>query len=112
MQLRMDAGMRKYAPDCRIINYAAYRAEVLTSDGKPVFGHEIRGMWSMERYVNLLMGEIPRLRDDENGYGPRGKGFIAHVDIPEEVLHAFEELKHVFGSETRSANPLYASVRQ
>ena len=25
-------------------------------------------MWDMDRYVNLLMGEIPRLRDDGNGY--------------------------------------------
>jgi hypothetical protein len=38
------------------------------------------------------MGEIPRLKDDENGYGPRGKGFIGHVDIPKEVLEAYEEL--------------------
>ena len=62
-----------------------------------------------ERYVNLLMGEIPRLSDDANGYGPNGKNYIAHVDIPENVMIAFEELKLVFGSETREANPLYAS---
>ena len=32
-----------------------------------------------------------------------------HVDIPENVKIAFEELKMVFGSETREANPLYAT---
>ena len=42
-------------------------------------------------------------------YGPNGKNYIAHVDIPENVMIAFEELKLVFGSETREANPLYAS---
>lgn len=67
------------------------------------------GMWTVERYVDLLMGEIPRLTDDLNGYGPKGKGYIAHVDIPKEVIPAFEELKRVYGSRTREANPLYAS---
>ena len=42
-------------------------------------------MWDMERYVSLLMGETPRLTDDAAGYGPHGAGYIAHVDIPEEV---------------------------
>ena len=52
---------------------------------------------------------IPRLTDDENGYGPNGKNFIAHVDIPETVKIAFEELKFVYGDKTREANPLYSS---
>ena len=52
---------------------------------------------------------MPRLSDDANGYGPNGKNYIAHVDIPEKVKVAFDELKLVFGSETREANPLYAS---
>lgn len=67
------------------------------------------GKRDVDRYVNLLMGEITRLTDDANGYGPLGKNFIAHVDIPEEVQHAFEELRKVYGSQIREANPLYAS---
>ena len=55
------------------------------------------------------LGEIPRLTDDLNGYGPKGKGYIAHVDIPEKVRAAFEELKEIYGNETREANPLYAA---
>ena len=66
-------------------------------------------MWDIDRYVNLLMGEIPRLKDDENGYGPKGKNFIAHVDIPETVYDAFEQLQAVYGNITREANPEYAS---
>jgi hypothetical protein len=39
------------------------------------------------------MGEIPRLRDvAPSGYGPKGKGFIVHVDIPEAVENAYERL--------------------
>ena len=83
--------------------------EILNQDEDLVFEDNIHGMWSINRYVNLLMGEIPRLSDDANGYGPNGKNYIAHVDIPENVMIAFEELKLVFGSETREANPLYAS---
>jgi hypothetical protein len=41
------------------------------------------------------MGEIPRLRDDKEGYGPRGKGFIVHVDIPDEVEEAWRRVKDV-----------------
>ena len=62
----------------------------------------------MERYVTLLMGEIPRLSDDSRGYGPRGKGYIAHVDIPREVRSAFDSLQTEYGDMVRKANPLYS----
>lgn len=110
MQLRMEAGLRKYMPeDVLPVSYAAYRAEVALRDGRLTYTDDIHGMWEMERYVQLLMGEIPRLTDDAYGYGPAGKDFIAHVDISEEVREAFEELKEVYGDTVREANPLYAS---
>lgn len=110
MQRRMAAGLKKYVKEgVTIINHATYCAKVLNQDEDLVFEDNIHGMWSINRYVNLLMGEIPRLSDDANGYGPNGKNYIAHVDIPENVKIAFEELKMVFGSETREANPLYAT---
>lgn len=110
MQNRMDAGLRKYAAeDITIINYAAYAVEIRENDEELDYVRKPHGMWTVERYVDLLMGEIPRLTDDLNGYGPQGKGYIAHVDIPKEVITAFEELKQVYGSRTREANPLYAS---
>lgn len=110
MQNRMDAGLRKYAAeDITIINYAAYAVEIRETDEGLDYVRKPHGMWTVERYVDLLMGEIPRLTDDLNGYGPQGKGYIAHVDIPKEVITAFEELKQVYGSRTREANPLYAS---
>lgn len=110
MQNRMDAGLRKYvAEDVTIINYAAYAVEIRETDEGLDYVRKPHGMWTIERYVDLLMGEIPRLTDDLNGYGPKGKDYIAHVDIPKEVITAFEELKQVYGSRTREANPLYAS---
>lgn len=99
---------QKYVKDdVLIINYAAYSVKVTHNGTELVYEDEPHGMWDMERYVNLLMGEIPRLSDDKNGYGPNGKGFIAHVDIPSEVRNAFDALCEVYS--VREANPLYAS---
>lgn len=110
MQHRMEAGLRKYVEsDVQIINYAVYSAKVTADEDKLTYEQEIWGMWDMERYISLLLGEIPRLSDDENGYGPNGKGFIAHVEIPEEVRRAFEELRTEYADLVREANPLYAS---
>lgn len=50
-------------------------------------------LWDMDRFLGLVMGEIVRLKDDETGYGPRGKGFIGHVDVPDAVLEAYARLK-------------------
>jgi uncharacterized SAM-binding protein YcdF (DUF218 family) len=50
--------------------------------GRPV-------IWELERFTSLVLGEIRRLRDDENGYGPRGRDFIDHVELPAVVLDAY-----------------------
>ncbi|KUJ21616.1 uncharacterized protein LY89DRAFT_664796 [Mollisia scopiformis] len=55
-------------------------------------GITIEGLWEKERFYDLIMGEVPRLRDDTEGYGPKGKGFIVHVDIPGEVEDAWQRL--------------------
>jgi len=54
-------------------------------------------LWEKQRLYELLVGEIPRLRDDENGYGPRGKNFMAHVDVPKEVEAAAARISETFG---------------
>lgn len=46
----------------------------------------------MDRFLELILGEVPRLRDDKHGYGPEGKGFIPHVDIPNQVEQSWELL--------------------
>ena len=89
MQLRMCATLRKYRPDFRIINFASYRAQI-TPD--LTFAGSIPGMWPFPRFVSLLLGEIKRLADTPEGYGPNGKNFLAHVDIPKKVEEACEDL--------------------
>ena len=99
MQRRTDASFRKAWTDAgaeaRFYNYAAFTPQVIgsskafkldTRDG------ELGQLWEPERFIALIMGEIRRLCDDENGYGPNGKGFIMHVDVPERVLAAYSEL--------------------
>ena len=49
-------------------------------------------LWDIERLIELVLGEIPRLRDDENGYRPRGRDFITHVDLAVEVEMAWSRL--------------------
>lgn len=114
MQCRMDAGFRKYLQNSKVevINFASYKVRVVVQNEKLVIeSTDIWGMWDIERYISLLLGEIPRLLDDANGYGPKGKNYIAHVDIPSNVLRAFEELKVEYGDLVRVANPLYDSKR-
>ncbi|CAI7599305.1 unnamed protein product [Penicillium crustosum] len=52
-------------------------------------------LWSQSRFLELIMGEIPRLRDDKDGYGPQGRGFIAHVDVPGHIEAAWSRLQVV-----------------
>ncbi len=59
--------------------------------------------WPFERFVSLVLGEIPRLRDDQDGYGPRGRDFIEHVEIPHDVEAAHVRLAAEFKSLRRVA---------
>lgn len=96
MQRRTDASFRQAWADARcpaIINWPVqvprlgYRSERIDYLQSPN-----SRKWTAERFMSLLTGEIQRLRDDENGYGPRGKGFLPHVDIPPEVEAAWQHI--------------------
>lgn len=106
MQRRMAAGLQKRRPGAMIVNYAVYRATVVADEDRLRYAEAIPGMWEIGRYVSLLLGEIPRLTDDAQGYGPKGRGFIAHVDIPEAVTASFRALKEHY--EVRGADERYA----
>ena len=82
MQRRSAASFAAVFPGARIFCAPPFRP---TPESAPLYG-------SRERLLSLALGEIPRLRDDENGYGPRGRGFIGHVDIPEAVEAAWRRL--------------------
>jgi hypothetical protein len=56
-------------------------------------------VWSTERFVSLALGEVRRLRDDEHGYGPRGAGFLPHVDVPGAVEAAAHRLTRALPAE-------------
>lgn len=74
MQLRMDVTLRKYVSNkIEIINFATYSVKVSEKDGNLTYDKNIPGMWNINHFITLLMGEIPRLTDDKNGYGPKGK---------------------------------------
>ncbi len=57
--------------------------------------------WDLDRFVDLVLGELRRLRDDERGYGPRGTGFIGHVDVPPEVEASARVLGEAFPGAAR-----------
>lgn len=93
MQLRTCASFSKYIDKrkIKIVNYAPFIPVV--DHNLKLTNIDIEGIWSEERYFELIMGEIPRLRDDINGYGPSGKDFIDHVDIPREIEECYRNLR-------------------
>ena len=106
MQVRMSAGLKKYVQGSKqIIDYATYQVNI--KDGK--FVNPPNGMWTVQRYVKLLMGEIARLKDTATGYEPEGKNFISHVDIPDEVIQAFEFIQTPLPDSIREADSQYAN---
>lgn len=76
-------------------------ALALNEGGELVFAEAVRAeceaSWTLRRFVSLLLGEVPRLRNAPGGYGPRGAGFIAAVDVPAEVEDAWLRLSQRFG---------------
>jgi uncharacterized SAM-binding protein YcdF (DUF218 family) len=65
--------------------------------------------WPLAPFLELVMGEVPRLRDDAGGYGPRGAGFIGHVDVPARVLRAHAALLPALGALVRVADARHAA---
>lgn len=101
MQRRADATFRhvwRDRPEVRFRNWPTFTPRVaLVKDELRYDAEPFADLWPMERFLSLVMGEIPRLRNDASGYGPRGKGFIAAVDIPEEVEVAYARLAQGLG---------------
>lgn len=70
------------------------------------FSGAAHGLWPVGRYLALILGELPRLQDGPQGYGPLGKDFIAHVDTPPRIVSAWRQLRedslltHALGERT------------
>ncbi|HEY5561444.1 MAG TPA: YdcF family protein [Clostridiaceae bacterium] len=91
MQLRTYASFLKAweaEKSTLFINFSPILPEIELIHGRLI--HNLS--WTLQRFLSLIMGEIPRLRDDDKGYGPKGKSYIVHVDIPIEVELAYGRL--------------------
>lgn len=53
--------------------------------------------WTDTYFLSLALGEIPRLRNDLHGYGPKGKNFIDAITIPAQVEQAYAQLIAHYG---------------
>ncbi|HAT3026534.1 TPA: YdcF family protein, partial [Citrobacter freundii] len=78
----------------RWISFPGFVPELIEQGDGVDFAPTAEGLWSVDRYLSLITGELPRLRDDATGYGPCGRDFIAHVDIPQDVEQAWQQLKN------------------
>lgn len=104
MQRRMSATLALQGPDCCAINYATYAVQV---DSQLAIAEPPLGMWSTDRFVSLLTGEIARLHDTPTGYGPNGAHYLAHVDVPAAVLAADAQIRASRSDAGRTANPAF-----
>lgn len=103
MQRRSSAALRKVWREAgwslAVADFPAFVPRVKAQGETIAFCRGgVNGLWPIERFLSLVLGEIPRLRDDADGYGPRGRGFIDHVDVPPSVLAAHGRLALRFAS--------------
>ncbi len=97
MQRRTMATFSRISQGCdsapHWLSYPGFTPELInTSDGL-TFLPPADGLWPVARYMSLILGEVPRLRDDAQGYGPNGRDFLVHVDFPDNVEKACQILQ-------------------
>ncbi len=100
LQRRTQASFEKVwqeQPDVRFISYAAFIPCLELQEGLLAYANAAHQEFcGIERLLSLVLGEIPRLRNNATGYGPKGKGFITAVEIPEEIEAAYDELAALY----------------
>jgi uncharacterized SAM-binding protein YcdF (DUF218 family) len=90
LQYRSYVSVKRYMPaDTALISYAPFIPQL---DETGCLTPKISYPWKEQRFFELMFGEVQRLRDDENGYGPNGTGYFEHVDIPEQVESSYAVL--------------------
>ncbi|EFG83743.1 YdcF family protein [Novacetimonas hansenii] len=109
MQLRTFVTFQKVWQEasCATVFYSCptFVPRLEIRDGIVTYAAELPSrLWSPERFLSLIMGEIPRLRDDENGYGPCGRGFIPHVEIPSEIETAYQHVHGLLKNHEKAKN--------
>ena len=97
MQRRTMATFARVSEGCATaphwLSYPGFTPELINSRDGLAFLSPTDGLWPVERYLSLILGEVPRLRDDAQGYGPAGRNFIVHVDFPHHVAQAWQVLQ-------------------
>lgn len=95
LQRRIKAAFEKEWQGTNTVftNYVPVVPFIKTSDETIVFEeNRLNGLWEQDYFLSLALGEIPRLRNDKNGYGPKGRNYIGAIEIPENVIHSYEKL--------------------
>lgn len=73
MQRRTIAAFRRVTNDDtdapRWLSFPGFVPVLRHLNGGTRFANVEEGIWTVERYLSLIAGELPRLRDDETGYG-------------------------------------------
>ena len=114
MQRRMDVTWQRQVMDrpsfaaTRVLNWPAYEAELACEGDELVWRQAPEGIWTMDVYLQLLLGEVARLTDDEDGYGPRGRDYVVHMDVPEEVREAAALLRVACGESGRAPDERFS----
>ncbi|WP_086444599.1 ElyC/SanA/YdcF family protein [Candidatus Enterococcus lemimoniae] len=104
LQRRIKATFEKewQATDAVFTNYVSIVPFVKAAENAIIFEKEqLNGLWSTDYFLSLVLGEIPRLRNDANGYGPNGRNYIDAVEIPKEVSQAYDKLCQVYAYEMK-----------
>ncbi|MDO4808046.1 MAG: hypothetical protein Q4A07_12470 [Coriobacteriales bacterium] len=117
MQRRMDATWRRQVRDrpcyanVKVINWASYQPRLVARGASLEWAEAPEGMWPIEAYLNLLVGEVARLTNDEQSYGPRGRDFVVPVEVSNAVREAAEVLKRCVDGAGRVPDDRYARAK-
>lgn len=94
LQLRTYGTFAKVFPDVNIYSYAPFTVQI-DEEGHP-YHKDLPDLWTPQRFLSLLIGELKRVRDDEQGYGPLGSNYMIHIDLPDEVKSAAERVEAAY----------------
>ncbi|MBO1304549.1 YdcF family protein [Enterococcus sp. 669A] len=104
LQLRSQVTLvQEWALPSEAIQPVPFEQPVLIGyDEAPHFANSSMDQWwSNEYFLSLVIGEVRRLQDNEEGYGPKGAGFIPHVDVPEEIVASYQRCQRLLQEDVR-----------
>lgn len=96
MQRRIDLTAKKMFPHIQFDNFCCFIPKVCSKQDQLQVVQNYRGLWSFEQYVSLLLGEMKRVIDNEDGYGPKGTNYIEHIDVPSHVLKSYTIVQNTY----------------